>query len=168
MVLTRSPYLFMAMVKCLEPSKNPWLLSSICCLFPSQMTFLSMSSCTINANTSASVRVRVNGSTRASLICSVSPDHRRRFCSCSSRSPTQSGPPRPSLKPPAEGSRGGRARGLPSAGRGRAALQEDQSETTTAECSSSKYFYAKALQCTSIMKCLQYWLFKMWTQSVKT
>lgn len=156
MVLTRSPYLFMAIVKCLEPIKNPWLLSSICCLFPCQMTFLCMSSCTTHANTSPSVRVSWGTCLHADLalapqIRCVSPDRHRRFRSCSSRAPNQSGSPRPSLRPPAEGSTGGRGGGLPSAGRGRGALQEDQSETARrtsrplvwCSCSSSKPFLCK-------------------------
>lgn len=45
LVLTRSPYLFMAIVNGLMPMKNLWLLSSMIRLFPSQMILLCMSSC---------------------------------------------------------------------------------------------------------------------------
>lgn len=52
LVLTKSPYLFIAIENGLIPMKNLWLLSSIIRLLSSQMAFLCTSSCVITQNTS--------------------------------------------------------------------------------------------------------------------
>lgn len=103
LVLTRSPYLFMAMVNGLMPMKNLWLLSSMILLFPSQMILLCMSSCTGREQTTHHRDTHVMWISRSSCVEPSSPFHHRLHHVRSSRSPTLSGPLRPSLRPLAVG-----------------------------------------------------------------
>lgn len=112
----------MAIVNGLIPIKNPWLLSSIICLFSSQMALLCMSSCMKSQNTSRKTQVNQRTCAIRALVLvfksleSVSPVHRRLRHGCSSRSPTQSGPPHLSLMLRATGRTAGERAELLSAG----------------------------------------------------
>lgn len=125
----------MAIVNCLMPMKNLWLLASIICLFSSQMILLRKSSCAMKHITERLGWIWQCMWSALVLIFSmyfqsVSPFHRILCHICSSRSPTRSGSPHLSLTLRAVGRTAGQGAELLSAGSGHDALQRHHSGVT--------------------------------------